>query len=153
MVRNVRIMGLDYGDKTVGVAISDELLLTAQPVETIRRERPSKLRRTFARVEQLIEEYDVEQIVLGLPKRMDNEEGGRCEQTRAFGEWLERRTGLELIYQDERLTTVEADAVLEAGNVSRRNRRSYIDKMAAALILQGYLDRRGRSDMGSGDPE
>jgi putative Holliday junction resolvase len=133
-------MGLDYGDKTVGVAISDELLWTAQPVETIHRERPAKLRQTFARIESLIEEYDVEKIVIGLPKKLDNQEGERCQQTRAFGEQIERRTDLEIVYQDERLTTVQADAVLDAGGVSKENRKTYIDKVAAALILQGYLD-------------
>lgn len=136
----MRIMGLDYGDKTVGVAVSDALLLTAQPTETIVRERPAKLRQTLARIEALIEEYDVDKIVLGLPKRMNNEEGDRCEQTRAFGDRVGRRTGLEIIYQDERLTTVAADAVLNEGGVRRENRKAYIDKMAAALILQGYLD-------------
>jgi putative Holliday junction resolvase len=133
-------MGLDYGDKTVGVAISDELLLTAQPLETIHRERPAKLRQTFARIESLLEEYQVEKIVLGLPKKMDNQEGKRCETTRAFGEQIERRTGLEVIYQDERLTTVAADAILDVGGVSKENRKTYIDKVAASLILQGYLD-------------
>lgn len=146
---NVRIMGLDYGDKTVGVAISDELLLTAQPIETIQRGRPAKLRQTFARIEALMEEYDVDKVVLGLPKRMDNGEGERCGQTRIFGEQLERRTGLEVIYQDERLTTVAADAVLEAGGVHQQKRKTYIDKMAASLILQGYLDMlRHRADDG-----
>ena len=138
----MRIMGLDYGDKTVGVAISDELLLTAQPVETVTRERPAKLRKTFARLEALIEEYDVEKIVLGLPKSMNNAEGARCESTRAFGERLEERTGIPVIYQDERLTTVAADAVLEEGGVRSMDRKKYIDKMAAALILQGYLDKK-----------
>ncbi len=136
----MRIMGLDYGDKTVGVAISDEMLLTAQPKETIQRERPAKLRQTLARIEALIREYDVEKIVIGLPKRMDNQEGDRCDKTRAFGEQLDRRTGLEIIYQDERLTTVAADAVLEEGGVRKENRKEYIDKLAASLILQGYLD-------------
>ncbi len=136
----MRIMGLDYGDKTVGVAISDEMLLTAQPKETIQRERPAKLRQTLARIEALIREYDIEKIVIGLPKRMDNQEGDRCDKTRAFGEQLDRRTGLEIIYQDERLTTVAADAVLEEGGVRKENRKEYIDKLAASLILQGYLD-------------
>lgn len=136
----MRIMGLDYGDKTVGVAISDEMLLTAQPTETIKRERPGKLRQTFARIEGLIKEYDVEKIVIGLPKKMDNEEGDRCAKSREFGQQLERRTGLEIIYQDERLTTVAADAVLEQGGVRKENRKEYIDKLAASLILQGYLD-------------
>ena len=136
----MRIMGLDYGDKTVGVAISDEMLLTAQPKETIKRERPGKLRQTYARIEELIREYDIEKLVVGLPKRMDNQEGDRCEKSREFGEQLERRTGLEVIYQDERLTTMAADAVLEEGGVRKENRKEYIDKLAASLILQGYLD-------------
>ncbi len=136
----MRIMGLDYGDKTVGVAISDEMLLTAQPKETIKRERPGKLRQTYARIEELIREYDVETVVVGLPKKMDNEEGDRCQKSREFGEQLERRTGLEVIYQDERLTTMAADAVLEEGGVRKENRKEYIDKLAASLILQGYLD-------------
>ena len=138
----MRFMGLDYGDKTVGIALSDEMLLTAQPTETIRRQRAGKLRQTLARIEELIKQYEVEAIVIGLPKKMDNNEGERCEKTRAFGEQLERRTGLEVIYQDERLTTSEADAVLEQGGVRKENRKEYIDKMAAALILQGYLDSR-----------
>ncbi len=136
----MRIMGLDYGDKTVGVAISDEMLLTAQPKETIKRERPGKLRQTYARIEELIREYEVERIVVGLPKKLDNVEGERCEKSRAFGEQLERRTGLEVIYQDERLTTMAADAVLEEGGVRKENRKEHIDKLAASLILQGYLD-------------
>ena len=136
----MRIMGLDYGDKTVGVAISDELLLTAQPVETIKRERPAKLRKTFARIEELIAEYDIEKVVIGLPKKMDNEEGDRCDQTKAFGEQLERRTGQEIIYWDERLTTVAADAILSEGGVRKENRKEFIDKVAASLILKGYLD-------------
>ena len=136
----MRIMGLDYGDKTVGVAVSDEMMLTAQPVETIKRERATKLRRTCARIEDLIEEYDVETIVIGLPKKMNNEEGERCERTREFGSMIEQRTGLTVVYQDERLTTVEADAVLQESGVRRDRRKQYIDKMAASIILQGYLD-------------
>lgn len=136
----MRIMGLDYGAKTVGVAISDEMLLTAQPVETIRRERANKLRQTLARIEALMKEYDVEKIVLGLPKMLNNNEGDRCKKTREFGEMVEKRSGLEVIYQDERLTTVEADSVLAQGGVRKEDRKEYIDKVAAALILQGYLD-------------
>lgn len=136
----MRIMGLDYGDKTVGVAVSDSLLLTAQPVETVKRERANKLRQTYARIEVLIQEYDIEKIVVGLPKNMNNEEGIRCVQTREFAETLERRTGLEIIFWDERLTTAAADAVLEEGGVSRQKRKAYIDKIAASMILQGYLD-------------
>lgn len=136
----MRIMGLDYGAKTVGVAISDEMLLTAQPVETIVRARETKLRQTLARIEALLEEYQVEKIVIGLPKKLNNDEGERCEKTREFAEMVERRTGLEVILWDERLTTVAADAVLAEGGVAKQNRKEYIDKLAASLILKGYLD-------------
>lgn len=135
-----RIMGLDYGDKTVGVAISDEMQLTAQPVETIVRERINKMRRTFARIEDLIEEYDVETIVIGLPKKLNNEEGERCKLTREFGSRIEQRTGLTVVYQDERLTTVSADAVLQEGGIRKDRRKQYLDKMAASILLQTYLD-------------
>ena len=136
----MRIMGLDYGAKTVGVAISDDMLITAQPVETIRRERSTKLRQTLARIETLMKEYDVEKVVIGLPKKLNNEEGELCEKTREFGEMVERRSGLEVIYQDERLTTVQADSVLSEGGIRKEKRKQYIDKMAASLILQSYLD-------------
>ena len=131
---------MDFGAKTVGVAISDELLLTAQPIETITRERETKLRRTFARIEELIEEYEVEKLVVGLPVKMNNEEGERCERTREFAENLERRTGLEVIFEDERLTTVEADAVLSEAGVGKERRKKYVDKLAASLILKSYLE-------------
>lgn len=139
----MRVMGLDYGAKTVGVAISDELLLTAQPVETITRERESKLRQTFARIETLIEEYQVEKVVVGLPKKLNNEEGERCIKTREFAAVLERRTGLEVVFWDERLTTAEADGVLEQAKVAKGKRKRYLDKMAASLILKSYLENTG----------
>lgn len=138
----MRIMGLDYGSKTVGVAISDELLITAQGKEIIRREQENKLRRTCARIEELIEEYEVTQIVLGLPKNMNDTEGERAQKTHEFEEMLIRRTGLPVTLWDERLTTVAADkAMMEAG-IRRKKRRDYVDMIAAALILQGYLDSR-----------
>lgn len=136
----MRIMGLDYGAKTVGVAISDELLLTAQPIETITRTRETKLRQTLSRIEELMEEYQVEKVVIGLPKKLNNEEGDRCEKTREFAQMIERRSGLEVIFWDERLTTVAADAVLSEGGVAKEHRKDYIDKVAASLILKGYLD-------------
>ena len=142
----MRIMGLDYGAKTVGVAISDEMLLTAQPVETIKRERAGKLRQPLARIETLMKEYDVEKVVIGLPKKLNNEEGDRCDKTREFGDMVERRSGLEVVYQDERLTTVAADAVLAEGGVRKENRKEYIDKVAASIILQGYLDSIRKDD-------
>ena len=136
----MRILGLDFGSKTVGVAVSDGLLLTAQGVETIERKDESKLRKTCARIEELIAEYEVTEIVLGLPKNMNNTEGERVEKTKAFGEMLERRTGLPVHYWDERLTTVAAEQILMESGVRRENRKSVIDKVAAGLILQGYLD-------------
>lgn len=138
----MRIMGLDFGSKTVGVAVSDPLLVTAQGLEIIRRKEENKLRQTLARIETLIVEYEVEEIVLGLPKHMNATEGVRVELTQDFKEKLERRTGLPVILWDERLTTVAADkAMIEAG-IRRENRRDYVDKIAASLILQGYLDNR-----------
>lgn len=140
----MRIMGLDFGSKTVGVAVSDELLLTAQGLEIIRRKDENKLRRTCARIEELIVEYGVEEIVLGLPKNMNATEGERAELTYEFREKLERRTGLPVTMWDERLTTVAADrAMIEAG-IRREKRKDYVDMIAAVLILQGYLDRRKR---------
>lgn len=136
----MRIMGLDYGSKTVGVAISDALGLTAQGIETITRKEENKLRKTCARIEALIEEYEVDKIVLGLPKHMNNDLGDRAEQSLAFGEMLKRRTGLEVIMWDERLTTVEAERTLIESKVRREDRKKYIDKIAAVFILQGYLD-------------
>lgn len=139
----MRIMGLDFGSKTVGVAISDPLLLTAQGKEIIRRKSPTKLRQTLARIETLCEEEEVGKIVLGFPKHLNNSEGERCERTLEFKEMLERRTGLPVELWDERLTTVEADRVMMAEGVRRENRREYVDKIAAVLILQGYLDAHG----------
>ena len=136
----MRILGLDFGSKTVGVAVSDGLLLTAQGVETFERKDESKLRKTCARIEELIAEYEVTEIVLGLPKNMNNTEGERVEKTKAFGEMLERRTGLPVHYWDERLTTVAAEQILMESGVRRENRKAVIDKVAAGLILQGYLD-------------
>lgn len=135
----MRIMGLDYGAKTVGVAVSDEMLLTAQPLETISRERESKLRRTYARLEALMEQYQVEKVVVGLPKKLNNEEGERCEKTREFARRLEERTGLQVIFWDERLSTAAADQVLEEAGVRKDRRKAYIDKIAASIILENYL--------------
>ena len=136
----MRILGLDFGSKTVGVAVSDGLLLTAQGVETIERKDENKLRKTCARIEELIAEYEITEIVLGLPKNMNNTEGERVEKTKAFGEMLERRTGLPVHYWDERLTTVAAEQILMESGVRRENRKAVIDKVAAGLILQGSLD-------------
>ena len=143
----MRVLGLDYGTKTVGVAVSDALKITAQPLETIERKSAGKLRQTLARIEAIIAEYadggeqnKIERIVLGYPKNMNNTEGDRCQATQEFREALERRTGLDVTLWDERLTTVEAEHILMESGVRRENRKTYIDKMAAAVILQNYLD-------------
>ena len=137
----MRIMGLDFGSKTVGVAISDSLLVTAQGIEIIRRKEENKLRRTLARIEELIVEYDISEIVLGLPKNMNGTEGIRAELTNEFKEKLERRTGLPVTLWDERLTTVAADKTMMDSGVRRENRKDYVDMIAAVLILQGSRDR------------
>lgn len=136
----MRVMGLDFGSKTVGVAISDALMVTAQGIETIQRKSPGKLRQTLARLEELIVEYQAEKIVLGFPKNMNDTEGERCRKTLEFKEMLERRSGLPVILWDERLTTVAAERALMESGVRREARKSYVDKVAAVLILQGYLD-------------
>lgn len=136
----MRILGLDYGSVTVGVAVSDSMLITAQPIEVIKREKETKLRRTLARIDEIVAEYAVEKIVLGYPKNMNNTLGERVKRTEEFKEKLEQRTGLEVILWDERLTTVSAMEVLKEGKVRREDRKTYVDKMAASLILQGYLD-------------
>lgn len=136
----MRIMGLDFGSKTTGVAVSDPLGVTAQGVETIVRKDENKLRQTCARIEELIEEYQIEEIVLGYPKNMNNTSGERAEKTEDFKEMLERRTKKKVILWDERLTTIEAERMLMESGVRRENRKAVIDKVAAALILQNYLD-------------
>ena len=138
----MRILGLDYGSKTVGVAVSDPLGITAQGVETIVRKDENKLRQTCARIEELIKEYEIEEIVLGYPKNMNNTAGERAEKTEAFKAMLERRTGKPVILWDERLTTIAAERVLMESGVRRENRKAVVDKIAAVLILQGYLDSR-----------
>ena len=138
----MRIMCLDFGSKTVGVAVSDPLYITAQGVEIIRREQENKLRKTLARIEELVKEYEVEEIVLGLPKNMNNSIGERAEKTLEFKTMLERRTGLNVVMWDERLTTVAADKTMMEVGVRRENRKKYVDQIAATFILQGYLDSR-----------
>ena len=138
--KNMRIIGLDYGTKTVGVAVSDALMITAQPLETIERKSANKLRQTLARIESIIEEYQAERIVLGYPKNMNNTIGERAQKSLEFKEMLERRTGLPVVMWDERLTTVEADRTMMETGIRRENRKEYVDMIAAVFILQGYLD-------------
>lgn len=136
----MRIMGLDFGSKTCGVALSDPLFITAQPKEIIRRERENKLRRTFARIEELIKEYDVGLIVLGLPLNMDDSEGERARKTLEFQDSLERRTGLRVVMSDERLTTVEAEEIMQQQGIPRGKYHDYVDMIAAGIILKEYME-------------
>ena len=140
----MRIMGLDFGSKTVGVAISDPLGYNAQGIEIIRRKQENKLRQTLARIEALIQEYEVESIVLGFPKNMNNTIGDRAEKSLEFKKTLERRTGLPVVMWDERLTTVEANRTMIESKIRRENRGKYVDELAAIFILQGYLDYRSK---------
>lgn len=138
----MRIMGLDYGSRTVGVAISDELFMTAQAKEIIRRKEENKLRRTLARIEELILEYDIREIVLGLPLHMDSSVGVRAEISMDFKDKLERRTGIPVVLLDERLTTVEADEIMDELGIRGKERKDYVDMIAAKVILQDYLNQR-----------
>ena len=142
----MRILGLDYGSKTVGVAVSDPLGITAQGVSTIWRKQENKLRQTLAQIEKLVEDYQAERIVLGYPKNMNNTVGERALKSLEFKEMLERRTGLPVVMWDERLTTVEANRTLMESGVRRENRKQYLDELAAIFILQSYLDAYGRDD-------
>ena len=141
----IRIMGLDFGSKTVGVAVSDPLGITAQGIEIVRRTSENKLRKTLARIEALAAEYQVTEFVLGLPKNMNTTSGERVEKTMDFKAMLERRTGLPVHMWDERLTTVAADRTLIEAGVRRENRKEYVDMLAAVYILQGYLDSLERT--------
>ena len=140
----MRVLGLDYGSKTVGVAVTDSLGLTAQPLETIFRKEEDKLRRTLARLQELCREYEAERIVVGLPLNMDDSEGERAKKAREFGEKLKARTGLPLEFEDERLTTLEAEEILREAKIPAGERKKYLDKMAASLILRSWLEKEER---------
>ena len=138
----MRILGLDYGSKTVGVAVCDPLGITAQGLETITLKEENKLRRTLARIEALAAQYEIESIILGYPKNMDDSIGERARKTEEFRDMLVRRCGLPVILWDERLTTMEANDILIESGVRREDRKKVIDKVAAVLILQSYLNSR-----------
>ncbi|MCR5273331.1 MAG: Holliday junction resolvase RuvX [Lachnospiraceae bacterium] len=144
----MRIMGLDFGSKTVGVAVSDPLKITAQGVGIIRRKSPGKLRQTLASIVEMVEKYEVERIVLGFPKNMNNTEGERCEKTKEFAELLSKRVEVPIEFWDERLTTVAADKIMMESGIRRENRKEYVDEIAAVLILQGYLDLQANKQAG-----
>ena len=135
-----RIMGLDYGSKTVGVAVSDPLWIIASGIEIIRRKSENKLRQTYARIEELVKEYDISLIVLGLPKHMNDDIGDRALLSMQFREDLIRRTGLDVIMYDERMTTIQADRVMDELGIKGAQRKEYVDQIAAEFILQSYLD-------------
>lgn len=134
----MRIMSLDVGSRTIGIACSDALLMTAQGIETIRR---TSLEKDFNRLQELIAEYEVHEFVVGMPKNMNGTKGERAEKTEEFVEKMKEVIDLPVSYWDERLSTVMAERQLIAADVSRKKRKSVIDKMAAVVILQGYLDR------------
>lgn len=133
----MRILGLDFGSKTVGVAITDPLGLTAQGLEVIRRDRPNKLRKTIARIEEIIREYEVEKVVMGMPLNMDGTEGERAELTKEFAQKLKKRCELDIEFQDERLTTVEAYEIME--QTGTKNKKDIVDEVAAVVILEDYM--------------
>lgn len=135
----MRKMGLDVGDKTIGVAVSDELGWTAQGIETIRREGKKK---DYARLEELIKQYEIGEIVVGLPKNMNGTIGPRGELCQAFAEYVHNRSRIPVVMWDERLTTMAAERTLLEADVSRKKRKQVIDKMAAVMILQNYMDAR-----------
>ena len=138
-----RILGLDYGAKYVGVAVSDPLGIIARPLEAIQRKEENKLRRTFARIEELVKEYGIERIVVGLPKNMDDTEGESAAKCRDFAANVSRRTGIETVLWDERLSSVSANDILIESGVRREDKKKYIDKIAASIILRDYLDSLG----------
>ncbi len=136
-----RVLGLDYGSKTVGVAVTDALGLTAVSLETIKREKENHLRSTYRRIAELIDEYGVELAVVGLPLNMDGSEGERAKLARQFAEELARRTGVDIVMQDERLTTAEAEELLAMTGKRRGNTKDRIDAVEAAIILTDYLNQ------------
>ena len=137
----MRVLGLDFGSRTVGVAVTDPMGLTAQPVKTIVRERESALRKTLAEIAELVNTYGAERIVLGLPLNMNDSEGERAEKTRAFAEKLSDRTGVPIEFMDERLTTMEAQGILDDSGIPRSEQKRVIDQVAAQLILQAWMER------------
>ena len=134
----MRIMALDVGSRTIGIACSDALLMTAQGIETIRR---TSLENDFNRLRELISEYEVHELVVGMPKNMNGTKGDRAEKTEEFVEKMKAVIDLPVTFWDERLSTVMAERQLIAADVSRKKRKGVIDKMAAVVILKGYLYR------------
>ena len=138
----MRLMGLDYGSKTIGVALSDALGITAEPFETIVRKEENQLRKTFRRLEEIVRDYEVSEIVLGLPIHLSGDDSERAGLTLGFKEKLEKRLRLPVHFVDERLTTVAAEEALEEMQVPKKDWKQYVDQIAASLILRDYMERR-----------
>lgn len=138
----MRVLGLDFGEKTIGIAISDPFGWTAQGLEVINRKEENNLKKSISRIEEIIKQYGVEIIVLGYPKNMNNSLGERAEKTELFKKKLESKLNIPIILWDERLSTIGAERSLLEADLSRKKRKKVIDKMAAVFILQGYLDRK-----------
>lgn len=139
----MRILGLDYGEKTIGVAVSDGFGWTAQALEVIKRSNSTEYKKSISRIAQWVEEYEVNTIVLGYPKNMDNTEGERCQKTKVFQKQLQQAfPNVTVVLWDERMSTIAAERSLLEADMSRKKRKSIIDKMAAVHILQGYLDKK-----------
>ena len=135
----MRILGLDYGSKTVGVAMTDALGMTVQPYKTIQRDRESKLRQTLSEIAEIVEQYQIKKIVMGLPLNMDDTEGDRAAKTRDFAEKLKLRVAVPIEFTAERLTTMEAEEILDQSGIPRSEQKKVIDQVAAQLILEQYL--------------
>ncbi len=139
----MRILGLDYGERTIGVAVSDGFGWTAQALEVIKRSNSTEYKKSISRIAQWVEEYEVNTIVLGYPKNMDNTEGERCQKTKVFQKQLQQAfPNVTVVLWDERMSTIAAERSLLEADMSRKKRKSVIDKMAAVHILQGYLDKK-----------
>ena len=136
----MRLMGLDYGNVHVGVALSDELGMTAYPLEVIKRKDSNKLRKTFARIEEIAREYKVDKIIIGLPLNIDDSESEISKTVIDFSENIKRRTGLPVELWDERLSTLEATDILKEAGIKVQDRKTYIDKIAASFILRRYME-------------
>lgn len=133
----MRILGIDYGDARIGLALSDELKILASPLETYKSQ---SMRKDIDYVAEIAKKYNCEKIVLGLPLNMNGSEGPRADKTRAFGRNLEKVTQLPIIFKDERLTTVQVERAFDEGNLRKDKRKQIVDRNAAVLILQSYLD-------------
>ncbi len=139
-IKNKRILALDYGTKTVGVAVCDEMHITITPLNVIRRNKPTKLRQTLSRISELIDEYQPALVVLGFPYNLDGTEGFRCEDTLSFKEQLENRIEVPIVLFDERLSTVEAYEIMDEQGIDKLTQREVVDSYAAEVILRSYLN-------------